>query len=152
MSWSRRAADLDHWFSFNTASGTDWCLPLSALSDSSEPIRLRLLRTIGEGIAGTVYEAKIDLNGHGEDPTSPPFALKLVEKRDGDDCLIKSLYKELEMYRIIDQAVRTGRIREGIVPHCYGLFESSEFVVLVMEYGGETLNEEKWARLTYDDK
>ncbi|KAL5514714.1 hypothetical protein ACEPAG_2030 [Sanghuangporus baumii] len=151
FSWSTRVADHEHWFLFDTLFGADWCY---SLSKSDGPTMLRLLRDIGEGVSGIVYEAKIDIDGQGEDPSSPSFALKIVQKGDSDSvgCLIQSLHKELDFYRVINQAMQEGRIRDGIVPRCYGLFESKDMVMLVMDYGGETLNNEEWARLTYKDK
>ncbi|OCB89155.1 kinase-like protein [Sanghuangporus baumii] len=151
FSWSTRVADHEHWFLFDAMFGADWCY---SLSKSDGPIMLRLLRDIGEGISGIVYEAKIDIDGHGEDPSSPSFAVKIVQKSDSDfvGCLIQSLHKELDFYRVINQAMQEGRIRDGIVPRCYGLFESKDMVMLVMDYGGETLDNEEWARLTYKDK
>ena len=151
ISWSRQVADHDYWFACDPVVGSDWC---PRFSKSKRPVRLRLIRGIGEGATAVVYEAKIDIDGKGEDPSSRSFAVKLLQKNNSEDTqrFTEYLRKEFRIYHTIEQAKQEGKLKVDIVPRCYGLFECKEFLALIMDYGGRAMTTSEWQSLEFEDK
>ena len=105
-------------------------------------------------MTGVVYEAKLDIDGEGEDPCSRSFALKILETNNPGRVppLFEGLKTEIATYRAIEQSKQEGKISPDIVPLCYGLFEAKEFFVLVTEYGGKGMTDDRWESLPFEDK
>ena len=62
------------------------------------------------------------------------FAAKIVEVlRPSDTEKRQRLRNEFKIHLILDEAYRSGRIRDRIAPRCYGAFEGSDMDVLVLD-------------------
>ena len=106
-------------------------------------VDFQIERVLGKGCTGIVYEAT-------SSTVSPyRFALKVVRKgqaEDEFDCF-GQIYNEFLTYRALEKARNNGKIENGVV-RCYGLFETDSSLVLVLEYGGESLGDINWCTLT----
>ena len=113
-----------------------------------EPTQLWIQRMIGAGSTGCVYEAKLDANGQ----ISQSYAIKVVKKGDSEKAggRISRMYKEVEIYRILEGARASGR--EVDVPCCYGLYETKSSLFLVMDYVGEAVPGLELNEMKYTDK
>ena len=60
------------------------------------------------------------------------------------------MYKEVEIYRILEDARASGR--EVDVPRCYGLYETKSSLFLIMDYVGETVPGLEFNEMKYTDK
>ena len=141
VGWSQRVVPDTKWFSFHAVDGTDQCSSLGVGS-----IRLWLQRGLGQGSTGIVYEAKLDVDEHGNKPTSRSYAVKTVvrgrsEEKGGS---VERLFNEFEAYRKIELARKQGKFGH-VAPRCYGLYESRSLYALLLDDEGESLDDEEWA-------
>ena len=113
-----------------------------------EPTQLWIQCMIGAGSTGCAYEAKLDDNGQ----TSQSYAVKVVKKGYSEQAVgrISRMCKEVEIYRILEDARASGR---GVdVPRCYGLYETKSSLFLIMDYVGETVPGLEFNEMKYTDK
>ncbi|KAL5483003.1 GSE1_5 [Sanghuangporus weigelae] len=150
--WAQHIAVNDEWIAYSAVKGTDLCSPFRI---TRRPICLRLHRLLGIGETGVVYEAKLELDGQERIPDPRSFAVKMVlkgeyERKTGR---IGRLFNEFQMYRKIEHAKheRNHRI-DRAVPSCYGMYGAEDCFVLVMDYGGDALDEKDWDSLTDRDR
>ena len=131
--------------SYSAVDGTEQC---SSLGDES--VRLRLQRFLGRGSTGTVFEAKLDLDGCGD---ARSYAFKTVVKgsHEEEEGQIRRLLAEFKIYCNIEQARQSGKICNA-APRCYGLYESPNILVLISDYEGEPLSDAEWSSLEYQEK
>ncbi|KAL5512466.1 hypothetical protein ACEPAG_3119 [Sanghuangporus baumii] len=150
--WAQHIVLNDEWINCSAVKGTDLCSPFRI---TRRPICLRLHRLLGTGETGVVYEAKLDLDGQERilDPRS--FAVKMVLKGEYErkTSRISRLFNEFQMYRMIEHARRErNHTIDRAIPNCYGMYEAEDCFVLVMDYGGDALNEKDWDSLTARDR
>jgi hypothetical protein len=89
--------------------------------------RLWLTRSIGFGSTGRVWQCHFD-------NSDVSFAAKIVEVlRRSDANRRQRLRNEFNVYRRLDKAYQSGKLRDRIAPHCYGAFEGDGVDVLILE-------------------
>ncbi|EJD05076.1 kinase-like protein [Fomitiporia mediterranea MF3/22] len=146
ITWAPKTMSNKKWLEFH-AVDTDTFPPLN-----KGTIRLHVQRGIGYGSTGTVFEVIPDGDEHNGALESRRYAIKTIGKGETDQekgCT-RRLLNELAIYRRIGQA---SSVSMKIVPQCYGLFESTRTLALVMDYEGDVLSrDENWPELTRDER
>lgn len=108
--------------------------------------RLLLTRFVGYGSTGNVWKCRFD-----NCDDSESFAVKIVETlRCSDADSRQRLRNEFKVYRILERAHQSGKLRDRIVPHCYGAFESEGADALILDFCDNTLKE--WDELTASER
>ncbi|EJD08067.1 uncharacterized protein FOMMEDRAFT_150739 [Fomitiporia mediterranea MF3/22] len=146
VTWSPKTMSNKKWLEFHVVD-TD---AFPALK--KDTIRLYVQRSIGYGSTGTVFEAIPDGDEQIGALERRRYAIKTVGKGDTDKekgCA-RRLLNELAIYRLICQ---TSSVSMTIVPQCYGLFETTRTLALVVDYGGDVLSRnENWPELTRNER
>ncbi|KAJ4473890.1 hypothetical protein J3R30DRAFT_3684842 [Lentinula aciculospora] len=149
VGWTRRKVPDTEWLLFYALDGTKQCSSLGAA-----PIRLWLQCDVGQGSTGVVYEAKLNIDDDDDNTrTSHSYAVKTVVKRRSGNIkgAVARLFHEFEAYRKIEQARKHGKFGH-IAPRCYGMYESRGLYALILDYEGESLDDDDWASLTEKEK
>ena len=98
-----------------------------------------------------MYEAKLNVDD--DTHASRSYAVKNVVKRPSGNIKgsVARLFNEFEVYRKIEQARKHGMFGQ-IAPRCYGMYESRGLYALILDYEGESLDDEEWESLTDEEK
>ncbi|EJD08066.1 uncharacterized protein FOMMEDRAFT_150738 [Fomitiporia mediterranea MF3/22] len=146
ITWSPKIMSNRRWLEFYVKDTNAF----PALNESA--VRLCVQRNIGYGSTGNVFEAIPDGDEHNGALERQRYAIKTVGKGETDrerGC-VRRLLNELAIYRRIGQ---TSPAAMKIVPQCYGLFETTRTLALVMDYEGDVLSrDENWPELTRNER
>ncbi|KAL5501321.1 hypothetical protein ACEPAH_8581 [Sanghuangporus vaninii] len=118
------------------------------LSLGTGTMRLSLLRLLGSGSTGIVYQATLDSDQVAKDAESHLYAAKIVQKdvyHEKNGCIAR-LHHEFKVYSKIAQ------LGLDISPKCYGLYESTYMLALILDYGGEALALLPWSSYSVVDR
>ena len=118
--------------------------------------RLWLTQFIGFGSTGHVWKCRFD-----DDDTS--YAIKVVEPLQGSDedivehqersyneAKVERFYNEAKVYSILEQAYKSGKLRDRITPRFYGAFEGDGTYALILELCDDTL--QSWEGLSISER
>ncbi|KAL5512706.1 hypothetical protein ACEPAG_2972 [Sanghuangporus baumii] len=120
----------------------------ASLSLGTGTIRLSLLRLLGSGSTGIVYQATLDSDQVAKNTESRLYAVKIVQKdahHEKNGCIAR-LYHEFKVYSKIAQQ------GPDITPGCYGLYESAHMLALILDYEGEALECVPWSSYSIADR
>lgn len=107
-------------------------LTLPQCAGSRKP-RLWLTGFIGFGSTGNVWKCRFD-------DSDDSFAVKTVELlRRFDAGSRHRLRNEFNVYLTLEDAYKSGQLRDRIAPHCYGAFEGDGIDILILELCGGIL-------------
>ena len=100
-----------------------------------------------------MYKAKLNVDEDDNTHASHSYAMKSVVKRPSGNIrgAAARLFREFDAYRRIEQARKDGKFGD-IAPRCYGMYESRGLYALILDYEGESLDDEEWESLTQKEK
>ncbi|KAL5481084.1 hypothetical protein ACEPAI_10025 [Sanghuangporus weigelae] len=143
IGWSQQIVTQPRSFSFYKVDFAGNCLPLRPST-----AKLSLHRILGSGSTGVVYQATLDGDESVKDVNARSYAVKIVhrgssqEKRGG----LERLRNEFKVY------CKIGESGADLTPRCYGLYDSTYMLALILDYGGEALTNLPWSSVPFRDR
>ncbi|KAL5498957.1 hypothetical protein ACEPAH_1475 [Sanghuangporus vaninii] len=143
IGWSQQIVTHPRSFSFYKVDFAGNCMPLRPGT-----AKLSLHRILGSGSTGVVYQATLDGDESVKDIDARSYAVKIVhrgstqEKGGG----LERLRNESKVY------CRIGESGADLAPRCYGLYDSTYMLALILDYGGEALTNLPWSSVAFRDR
>ncbi|OCB90009.1 kinase-like protein [Sanghuangporus baumii] len=143
IGWSQQIVARPRTFSFYKVDLAGNCMPLRPGT-----AKLSLHRILGFSSTGMVYQATLDGNESVKDTNARSYAVKIVhrgstqEKRGG----LERLRNEFEAY------CKIGESGADLAPRCYGLYDSTYMLALILDYEGEALTNLPWSSVPFRDR
>ncbi|KAL5522766.1 hypothetical protein ACEPAG_8784 [Sanghuangporus baumii] len=143
IGWSQQIVLQPHSFSFYKVDFAGSCLLLRPST-----AKLSLHRILGSGSTGVVYQATLDGDESVKDINTRSYAVKIVHKGSSQEKQggLERLRAEFKIY------CKIGDSGSDLALGCYGLYDSTYMLALILDYGGEALTNLPWSSFPFQDR